>query len=340
MKKYLIHDFEDKSVFNEVYGREPVIALMPNGTLVCTMLTGGPTEPHNDNYVMLSKSYDGGVTWSKGEKLFSHSKRGVWSTEIFMGYEYPMMVLSTYNALCPYKELQTFVSYTYDCGETWSELKMIAPYANGLSLRKGIVMSNGEALFPVYHTQLDAGFGDFKSMENPDFCFGTKHRCGVAVSGDNGKSYTPYGDFCGESHLWEPNCVEVENGHIVMYMRDSCKPRINMAESFDYGRTWKHNGRINMYNSDAKLTLFKIRDKIFLISNVADSMEFAGRKSLQINRSNDGCKTWEFVDFVDDPEKPYFYPHVATDEINEILYVAYENGRQHYIRKFKFDEIL
>ena len=41
MKKYLIHDFEDKSVFNEVYGREPVIALMPNGTLVCTMLTGG-----------------------------------------------------------------------------------------------------------------------------------------------------------------------------------------------------------------------------------------------------------------------------------------------------------
>lgn len=73
---------------------------------------------------------------------------------------------------------------------------------------------------------------------------------------------------------------------------------------------------------------------------VADSMEFAGRKSLQINRSNDGCKTWEFVDFVDDPEKPYFYPHVATDEINEILYVAYENGRQHYIRKFKFDEIL
>ena len=108
------------------------------------------------------------------------------------------------------------------------------------------------------------------------------------------------GDFCGESHLWEPNCVEVENGHIVMYMRDRYKPRINMAESFDYSRTWKHNGRINMYNSDAKLTLFKIRDKIFLISNVADSMEFAGRKSLQINRSNDGCKTWEFVDFVDE----------------------------------------
>jgi hypothetical protein len=39
--------------------------------------------------------------------------------------------------------LQTFVSYTYDNGETWTKPEMIAPYANGMSLRKGIKMSNG-----------------------------------------------------------------------------------------------------------------------------------------------------------------------------------------------------
>lgn len=340
MQKYLIHDFVDKSVSDEMYGREPVIAVMPNGTLVCVALTGGPTEPHNDNYVILFKSYDNGATWSKGEKLFYHSERGVWATEIFTGYEYPMMVVSTYNAYCPYKELQTFVSYSYDCGETWSELKMIAPYANGLSLRKGIVMSNGEILFPIYHTQMTGDFGSFRDMKNSDFMNGSKHCCGVVVSNDGGKSYTPFGNFGDVDHLWEPNCVEVEKGHIIMYMRDSYKPYINMAESFDYGRTWKHNGRIDMPNSNAKLTLFKIKDNIFLISNATNSMDFEGRKRLQINVSKDGCKTWNFIGYVDNENEAFFYPHVAIDEKNQIVFIVYENGKQHYIEKYTFGEIV
>lgn len=357
MERYLIADFSNYEGLEKKYGREPVIAVMSNGTLVCVMITGGPTEPHNENIVVISKSYDGGKTWTKPETLFSHKDRGVWATEIYTGYDAPMMVVHTYNADCPYKELQTFVSYTYDNGESWSTPAMIAPYANGLCLRAGIKMSNGETLFPVYHTLYNNGFEEFPSFGTKNFWKGTQHICGVIVSSDEGRSYVPYGDFrinaeslksdandtgknIGTSaDLWEPNCVEAENGHIIMYMRDSSNPYINCAESFDYGRTWTHQGSLDIPNANTKITLLKVNGKILLISNVCDSFLYDDRKKLQIQISDDNCKTWKFVCYVDDEEKAFFYPHAAVDEANRIIYVAYENGVQHYINKYTFDEL-
>lgn len=195
MGRCLIADFSKYAFSGKKYGREPVIAVMPNGTLVCVMVTGGPTEPHNDNIVVISKSYDGGKTWDEPNLLFQHKDRGAWATEIYMGYDTPMMVVHTYNGDCPYKELQTFVSYTYDNGESWSKPVMIAPYANGLCLRRGIKMSNGETLFPIYHTELFDNFGGFPPFGDKEFWKGTQHTCGVVISSDGGKSYVPHGDF-------------------------------------------------------------------------------------------------------------------------------------------------
>lgn len=348
MERSLIADFSKLSFSGKKYGREPVIAVMSNGTLVCVMLTGGPTEPHNDNIVVISKSYDKGETWSEPEILFEHKSRGVWATEIYMGYEFPMMIVHTYNGDCPYKELQTFVSYTYDNGESWSMPIMIAPYANGLYLRRGIKMSNGETLFPIYRTEMYSGFGDFPLYGDKDFWKGTHHTSGVVISSDNGKSYTPFGNLkidpetigdIGSPDLWEPNCVETEDGHIIMYMRDSSKPYINSAESFDYGRTWKHIGKIDMFNGNTKITMLKVKNKILLISNVCESMGFEGRKRLQIQISDDNCKTWRFVCYVADEESAFFYPHAAIDEQNGLIYVAYENAVCMYINKYTFKEL-
>ena len=39
-----------------VFGREPVLAKMPDGSLICTALTGGPREPDNDNVVTVVRA--------------------------------------------------------------------------------------------------------------------------------------------------------------------------------------------------------------------------------------------------------------------------------------------
>lgn len=334
MKNFLIADFTENK-----YAREPVTALMPDGSMVCAFVTGGPTEPHNENVIMLSHSYDEGRTWTTPELLFSHNCRGVWCTEIFTGGEMPMMIVHTYDGTCPYKELQTFVSYTYDNGKTWQEPISMPAHSNGLCIRKGIILSNGETLFPVYFSQLKSGFGDFGTFGAPDFEDGVRFACGVLISSDSGKSYTPYGCFTSENHLWEPNCVELEDGHIIMYMRDTQTPYINAAESFDYGRTWTHIGTIDIPNADTKLSMEKINGKVVLVSNVCASLEFKGRCELQIQISEDGCKTWKKAAEVAPPADTWFYPHTLVDNNKQLLYVAYENAKQHYINIYTFEEL-
>ncbi len=334
MEKYLIADFTDNK-----YAREPVIAFMPDGSMICTVLTGGPTEPHNENVIMISRSCDQGKTWSSPEILFSHKQRGVWCTEIFTDGEFPMMIVHTYDGACPYRELQTMVSYTYDSGKTWTMPEHMPAHSSGLCIRKGFTMSNGEIFFPVYYTKINNSFGDFGEFGTDEYWAKGRHCCAALITADNGKSYTPYGSFIGENDLWEPNAVELENGHIIMYMRDTHTPKINAAESFDYGRTWNHTGNIEMPNADTKLSLEKINNKVILVSNPVESLEFDGRKQLQIQVSTDGMKTWKKVADVAPQDEKWFYPHTLVDHKNSVLYIAYENARQHYINKYTFDEL-
>lgn len=57
---------------------------------------------------------------------------------IYTGHDRTIMVLYTYSGVCPYKELQTFVSYSEDNGETLSNPHHIAPYANRMCSEKGL----------------------------------------------------------------------------------------------------------------------------------------------------------------------------------------------------------
>ena len=114
MKRTLIHRFD-------TYAREPVLRRLPDGSLMCLFLTGGPREPHNENVTMICRSYDGGDTWTEPEVLFSHHSRAVWCTEVFAECDPPFIAVHTYNAESWYRELQTFISYSFDGGMTWQE---------------------------------------------------------------------------------------------------------------------------------------------------------------------------------------------------------------------------
>ena len=54
-----------------------------------------------------------------------------------------------------------------------------------------------------------------------------------------------------------------------------------------------------------------------LISNVCKSLGFEDGKKLQIQISDDNCKTWRFVCYTDDADSAFFYPHAAVDEKNK-----------------------
>lgn len=201
-KRTLIYDYSVKYG----YAREPVFRRMPDGSFICVSLSGGPFEPQNNNVVLVTRSRDDGDTWSEPEVLFSHSARGCWSTEIFTAGEAPMLVVQTYNCETNYREIQTFRSYTSDSGKTWTLPKSFPCGVDNISVRQGIVLSNGDWLFPVYWQETFKGGFDWNVP-------GTSYtaRCGVAVSRDKGETYARFGYLYNkndpESEYWEPNAV-------------------------------------------------------------------------------------------------------------------------------------
>ena len=229
MEKSLIHDFKKS------YGREPIIRKTKNGTLLCVCLSGGNWEPENANVVKIQKSYDDGKTWSDPQVLFSHHCRGVWSSEMFIDDDKIMLIVQTYNAESYYRELQTFYSTSFDDGNTWSEPVSLPNGINGVSVRQGIKLSNSNYLFPIYYGEVVNNF-DWKNVTNWHDSF--KFCCGVMISNDKLKSYERYGYIKSEKSLWEPNCIEVENGHIIMYIRNNNAPYLGISHSYDYGKTW------------------------------------------------------------------------------------------------------
>lgn len=326
MDKYIIGTYE-------TYGREPVIRLMPDGSLVCFSLSGGPTEPHNDNAVFITHSYDGGRTWTKREKTFFNKSRACWATELCTLFDVPTAFVHTYNAETHYLELMTFISKSYDNGQSW-EYPISADGLHGVSVRQGIKMSNGEVLFPVYYQKAINGF-----FESPDSGHCWPFVCSAAITKD-GNSFEQYGALSNGAHnLWEPNAVEIENGHIIMYMRNDSE-HLFISESFDYGRTWSDPKKSEISNSNTKVSLLKVKNKIIMINNFrcGTLKGMSERTNLAVAVSDNG-KDFKQVLFPEPIDEVWFYPHGFSDDKAEKLYLVYENAKEHRLAVIDYKEL-
>ncbi len=331
MEKYLIASFE-------TYAREPILRRMNDGSLICFFLTGGNDEPKNDNVVAVCRSFDDGKTWSEPETLFSHSLRGVWCTEIFNeNAKFPTAFVHTYcGSDCHYRELETFCSYSFDYGKTWSEPTSVIGAINGCSIRQCIVLSNGDVLAPLYwqETMKNFNFGENYSNMYETKTLSWVFRCGVGILPKGEQVWQRHGRIAAENlNLWEPNAVELEDGHIIMYIRTN-KGVLYYSESFDYGRAWTQPLPTKIVHSDTKVTCLKINGKVIMINNAVES----GRTHLEISSSENGFD-FEHICYVDEPENRFFYPHAFADDKQQTLYVAYENMKEHWLKKFTYEEL-
>lgn len=108
------------------------------------------------------------------------------------------------------------------------------------------------------------------------------------------------------------------------------------SESFDYGRTWSDTGIYPLtVNSDTKFSLIKVGAKVVLLNNFITQ----GRTRLEMWVSDDNCKSWDKKLPLCPPDERMFYPHGYADDEKQILYIAYENARQHYFVKIPYSEL-
>lgn len=329
------------------FAREPIIRKMPDGSLFCTFLTGGPTQPHNNNIVAATRSFDDGETWTDIYELFRHSARGLWCTEIFTEGELPCMFVHTYNAESHYNEVKVFRSYTDDSGNTWSEPKSLPSGLSNVSVRQGIILSNGDWLFPVYWQVVEKGwdlYGESKGWRGREW----PYNCGVLISSDKGECFQIYGnhrvrkDIAAPTLLWENNCVEAEPGQVIMLARASKTGYLYRSDSYDFGRTWTTMAATEIPNPDTKFSIAKIKNNIILVHNPHFSPEggHANRLGLSLWVSDDGMNTWKTKLPLIAPDIPMFYPHIFNDNENRMLYLVCENKQQSYFMKIPYSNFL
>jgi predicted neuraminidase len=319
------------------YAREPVIGRMPDGSLISFALSGGPREPDNQNVVLVTRSRDDGVTWTAPEIAFQHGARGVWATELFVDGALPMLFVHTYDAACRYRELQTYVSRTTDSGLTWSEPESLPSGMRGISVRRGIVLSNGDWLFPVYWQETHGAWDWVKTQVENDIGMQWPKHCGVMISSDKGESFRLAGDVSADWPLWENAVAEYAPGKMLMLIRAERSGVLYESRSEDYGRSWCPARPTGIPNPGAKIALFFLRDRLVLIHNPSRLGVSAHRfrTPLALWTSLDAGDTWQERVLLASGE-PMFYPHPLVHHGAQQLEIACENDRRHYLVRVPF----
>ena len=330
-----------------LYGREPTPRRMPDGSIVSLIYTGGTKEPHPDNIAAFIRSDDDGATWSRPELLWKHPQRCTWGTEIFTEGERPFAIFQTFCYETNYAELRAFMTYTDDSGRSWAPPVSVPGLPANFSVRQGKVLSDGSWLFPVYWGE---NRDEWTNCRDPFVC-------GVIRSTDGGKTFSLHGNVPTPGHAWEPEVVELEPGHLRMWIRYEHDAAVLWeSDSFDYGLTWSAARPGDIPNPGTKFVCYKIRDRYVMINNVC-APDRRERDVLEIWVSSDFCKSWSKKLplarlYKEDPGTwngfwehcgplpQVAYPHGFADDKEEKLYLAIDAVRKFYFLKVPYTDLL
>lgn len=325
------------------HGREPVLRRMPDGSLVCLVYSGGPSEPHDDNVVLIVRSTDNGASWSQPEVLFRHATRGVWATEIFTDSPQPLAFVHTFDAASHYLELNTFLSCTADSGRTWSEPVSLPAAFHSVAVRQGLTLRNGAWLFPIYWQEARASWDWRKTSKAYSPHDSWRFASGVMLTLDGGQSWSTHGRLTTELNLWEPNVVEIAPEKLVMLMRAEGAAVKYRADSSDGGRTWSTPHPTDIPDANSKITLLQHEDAILMLHNPSAQPGWLNRNSLELWVSHDGCQTWPMKMVLArslNRNQVICYPHGFVDTQRGLLCVGLDAVHTHYYMAMPLSEVL
>ncbi len=330
-----------------LFGREPTLRRMPDGSLMSLVYSGGPHEPSDDNFVAVIQSYDDGATWSKPRMIFSSPTHAVWGTELFTETDMPFVIIHTFHAATVYQELNAYRSFTTDNGQTWTPPASIPGVPQGMSIRQGKVLDNGDWIFPVYWNEkfFDREYDATPSVDG--IVLPSRFVGGAIRSTDQGRTFLLHGYVTGQGNhtAWEPEIADLGGGRLRMFVRSDGTRSLLSSFSFDYGQTWSQIQYMPIPNPGAKITVYKIAGSHVLFSNICNENEKPHRHRLEAWVSDDNFASWKrkilLAQSQDQGEKTVniTYPHGFADQEKEIFYLAVDSYQFFTLLKIPFGDL-
>ncbi|MGM0830627.1 MAG: sialidase family protein [Bacillota bacterium] len=315
----------------------PTITKMENGDLLCAWFAGS-FEGSPDISIVLSKFNHETQEWNVPKIVSQDDTRSEQNPSFFHAPDQSVwLIYTSQEGRQPGKDNMQFTSIikyqkTYDNGETWMEPAVLFSQP-GTFVRQAIqVLSNGRWIFSTWVCE-DSEFG----LTNDPTVF--------QVSDDEGQTWKEVRmpESNGRVHA---NVIELEDGHLVAFMRSRFADYIYRSESRDYGESWTVPEPTVLPNNNASISAIKLDNGAIAIAYNANSannpekgkVAWPGlRNPVVVSVSEDGGNTWPIGRIIEHAEgfigaenktnnSQFEYPTIYQDAEGRIhLVYAYKN---------------
>lgn len=323
----------------------PVMAEAENGDILCTWLTGSDGEPADDNCAVISRSSDGGETWSVPEFIMPPADENGSAWIINHNHR-----LFAFCARWPKEDNYTVwhfsLSESTDDGVTW---KFKRPF--DLISRKGRSASYGQMIRTSWGENIICGSTFTKRDNVPTvgrerFAFARSEEEALAMSPMKQGEHSAHkfashlhgvAAFCADDNmeefkylggvsnrpagLLEPIIIELKDGRLTMLIRAEWDGWLWRSDSYDRGRTWTAAYRTQIKNPGTLPCMIRIPDgRIALFHNdmggeTGKTYRVPDRRVLSVWISDDELESFSIKEniFVDGGYYSYPFGMVCHD---------------------------
>ncbi len=273
----------------------PSLLELPGGDLLCAW-SAGANEGSAGESIVCARLIKGEAHWKKHVKVSRDSKRSEQNPSLFLGPDNAVwMVYTAQSEGVSGKANMNHTSMiryqkSFDGGRTWEEAKGLFPESGSMCSQPIKILKNGRLIFSNWISK------DLKTGLTGD---PTVFR----ISDDEGAAWKTV--FVPESKgRIQANVVELEQGHLIAFMRSRFADFIYRSESFDWGSSWSSPLKTILPNNNSGISAVRLNSGRIAIAYNPTSGEpaasggdgFSGNCCpVSVALSEDEGITWPYV---------------------------------------------
>lgn len=227
----------------------PGLLETPAGTLLCCWFAG-TFEGDTDVNIVVSRLERGASQWSEPQLVSTDNDFSNQNPSLFLAPSGEIWCMYTsQRGREPGKDNMQYTSVvkkqvSTDDGRTWGDPEVVLPEEGTFARQPVQVLSNGRWVYGLWLCSDSANglAGDPSTF---------------AISDDGGVTWRRV-DMPASSGRVHPSLVELEDGHLVAFMRSREADWIYRSESFDYGDTWSEPVPTPLPNNNSGIAAVKL----------------------------------------------------------------------------------
>jgi len=316
----------------------PGLERTAKGRVFATWFTGGLKEPSPDNTVVLSRSDDGGKTFTPPEAMGLPLSDGTRTFDPTLWIDPKGRLWYIFNR--GNKEIAKHDVWARICNDPdatppvfGAEFRVGYDVPFAFRMNKVTVLSSGEWLMPV--TLAEKPVRDWCTGYN-DQQTPTLH--GVGISTDEGRNWQLHGAVKSRPWALENMITELKDGRLWMLIRTSSGV-LWESHSSDKGRTWSEGSASTIKSPGSRFFIRRLASGNLLLVN---HHKFTGRSHLTAQLSTDDGVTWTDGLLLDERSN-VSYPDGVQDK-DGLVWITYDRDRNGtgdiLLAKFREEDVL